>query len=156
MKNLIILIGLLFTQFDLLCQKKYEDLAKTKIGNVECTYSRAIDLDKGDTAKFIYMGFQNEKYSAISDRKSILLPVKENNEDIASFLKDLKIAAGEMEKKQNITWDRSLYSLYIYDFSKKLYLAEKKDRGDGYTTLSKKEVDKLILWFENLGFKAGQ
>jgi hypothetical protein len=103
----------------------------------------AIDLESQDTLSYVYLGFQNAKYTSITDIKSIFF----SKDDIfKQFLKDLKIALEELKKneKTNLNWDRSPnYQLKIYDFSKNLYVFEGEGTG-GYTLLTQKNIQILI------------
>jgi hypothetical protein len=128
-------------------QKKTMDVSSIKIGQISAKYSKVIDLEKKDTISYVYLGFQNFKYRTLSDIRSVFFP---KQEDLKSFVEDLKTALPEMGSKQNIDWKRQLYSISVFDFSNNLYLFERPSKGDGYTTLSKKELEKLIEWLDSI------
>lgn len=128
-------------------QKKTIDVSLIKIGQISGKYSKVIDLEKNDTLSYVYLGFQNFKYKTISDIRSVFFP---KQEDLKSFVEDLKTALPEVGSKQNIDWKRQLYSISVFDFSSNLYLSERPSKGDGYTIISKKELEKLIAWLETI------
>lgn len=148
MKKLLLksLLAILCT-ISMNAQKKTMDVSSIKIGQISAKYSKVIDLEKKDTISYVYLGFQNFKYRTLSDIRSVFFP---KQEDLKSFVEDLKTALPEMGSKQNIDWKRQLYSISVFDFSNNLYLFERPSKGDGYTTLSKKELEKLIEWLDSI------
>ena len=153
MKKNILAFLLLVLTIEGNAQVKRVSISETKIGTVNCLYGMSVDLEKGDTTTYIHLGFQNAKYSSITDIKSIFFVMATDSNDVSNFVKDLKMALGEMESKESISWDKKKYSLTLYDFSNSLYLREARSDGDGHTMLSKKQVEKLISWLESIGFK---
>jgi GH15 family glucan-1,4-alpha-glucosidase len=81
----ILLLALLVLGFGMNAQKKTVDISKTEIGKLNAKHSLSIDLEKKDTIAYVYLGFQNEKYKSISDRKSILF---RNQEEVNAFIKE--------------------------------------------------------------------
>ncbi len=134
-------------------QTKTVVISKKRIYTISCKYSKLIDLDKQDTVPFVYLGFQNAKYSSITDIKSIVFLLKDDSVEVFSFVKDLKSALREMGHKKAMRWDREGYLLSVFESSSALYVYESKSNGSGYTRLSRKYVEKLIAWFEEIGFK---
>lgn len=130
-------------------QQKRVTILESKIGLLKPSYSKTIDLETKTTLYYLYIGFQNQKYKSITDSKSVFIT---NDADLKNLIKDLKMAMPEMESKQNIEWKKDLYILALYDFSDKLYFCESPKKGSGYTTISKKEVEELILWLESFQF----
>ncbi len=130
-------------------QKKRVTILESKIGLLNTNYSKTIDLETKTTLYYLYIGFQNQKYTSITDLKYVFIT---NDADLKDLIKDLKMAMPEMENKQTIEWTKDLYKLTLYDFSDKLYFYESPKKGSGYTTISKKEVEKLILWLESIQF----
>jgi hypothetical protein len=139
----VLFITLIIIPFLSFSQKKTVNLLESKVGPISLKYSMAIDLESQDTLSYVYLGFQNAKYTSITDIKSIFF----SKDDIfKQFLKDLKIALEELKKneKTNLNWDRSPnYQLKIYDFSKNLYVFEGEGTG-GYTLLTQKNIQILI------------
>lgn len=143
MKKMTLSLILIFLAVSLFSQTKRIELSKEKIGNFNCSYFKSIDLEKGDTLYYVFLGFQNMKYQSITDIKSLFFTTQEQ---ISQFVKDLTQALPEMENKgSQMDWKRDLYTLHKYDFSKNLYVEEKK--GLGYTVISKKQIEDLIKWF---------
>lgn len=135
---------LLISSIFVFSQTKRIEILKEEIGPLSIKYVKSINLDKGDSLYFVYIGFQNAKYTSITDIKSLGFS-KDNI--FKQFLKDLNIALEEMEKNQkvNLDWDRSPdYKLNLYDFnSNNLYVVQGAGTG-GYTIISKKQVSELI------------
>jgi hypothetical protein len=130
-------------------QQKRVTILESKFGLLSPMYGKTIDLDTNTTNYYLYIGFQNQKYSSITDLKSVFIT---KDADLKALIKDLKTALIEMETKQNIEWTKDKYKLALYDFSNKLYFSESPKKGSGYTTISKKEVENLILWLESFQF----
>ncbi len=143
---------LLFASTHAIGQTKEVIISKESIGSISCKYALSINMDKGDTLRYIYIGFQNEKYSSITDIKSIAFHALKDSAGIIKFNKDLRAAVLEMGSKTEMSWSRDAYDLALFDFTDKLYVIEGK-KGSGYTTLSKKQVFQLIDWLDKIGFK---
>lgn len=138
--------------FTCIAQVKSVDISNKKIGTLNCIYKMSIDLDKGDTTKYIYIGFQNAKYSSIIDTKSIFFGIPNNQDEVLEFTKHLETALGEMGSKSSISWRKDRYSIILYDFSSLMFLGESEKEGSGYTKLNKKNVQKLIDWLKSCEF----
>lgn len=152
MKNVFLML-FVFVVVKSNAQEKRMPISKMKIGTVNCLYEMSINLDKGDTVNYIGLSFQNSQYSSITDIKSIFFfnPSKDSS-SVLSFVKNLKMAYNEMGNKTAILWDKKEYSISLYDFTNLLYLREPRSKGDGHTMLTKKDVEKLINWFNTIGF----
>jgi hypothetical protein len=146
-----LLIALLITSFSY-AQKKRITISESKIGGLINSYSKSINLETNDTIYLVHSGFQNEKYKAITDIKSVSFYSKQ---DLQDFIKDLKNALIEMESKVSMNWKRERYSLDLFDFSNQLYLQEAPKKGSGYTLLTKKVVAEYIAWLETIDFGKG-
>lgn len=144
----LLLITFIILVLPLFGQTKQNTLSEKKISELSCSYYQSIDIDKNDTNNYIYLSFQNAKYQAITDIKSILFNRKYNKEEIIEFINNLKTAQKEMGLKQNITWTKNKYKISLYDFSNDLYLSENK--YDGYTKIKKHNVELLINWLESI------
>lgn len=149
MKRLILLSLSTFLVLGVFAQKKTVELSKQKIGELDCTYSKVIDLENADTTYYVYIGFQNAKYKSVSDFKSIMF---RENEVLAEFIKDLKLAQPELGNKTNLDFNRKDYNLNVYDFSKNLSIGESSKKGTGYCYVSKKDVEKLLGYLESIKF----
>jgi len=153
MKKFIILFLLSTFSLVVTAQNKTVKISELQIGVLSCKYSMRIDLEKKDTIRYIYLGFQNAKYSSITDIKSVMFDVSKDSTDVYDFKKDLKMALSEIGNKTSISWDKKNYSVALYDFNNKLYLREASKDGSGYTLLTKGQVEKLIDWIDIIGFK---
>ena len=149
MKKFNYLILVLFFVNILFAQKTKTTISRNEIGTLRCEYGMSIDSEKSDTSKYVFIGFQNAKYTAITDFKAIYFNTKDK-ENIVEFIDILKKAILELGNKTNLTWDKKNYSIKVYDFTKDLFLTEASEKGEGFTTLSKKHVEKLIQWLESL------
>lgn len=147
MKKIAILTYIL--AFSLLSygQRKRETLSKVKIKTIEANHSISYKISGGDTLKYVYIGFQNMKYSTIIDRKSIMLG---SEQAVTEFKNDLISALPELKNKSTINWNKSNYEMNVYDFTNTLYLSDKN--GTGYTQVSYKDLQKLITWLDTIKF----
>ena len=137
MKKLFTIL-LCVVSLQLYSQKSNKTIYEKNFGSLDCEFERVIDLSTSDTSYYIYCGFQNQKYSSITDLGSIFLT---NQTDLLKTIEDLKECVKYMDDK-SISFEIGIFK--IYDFSKGLYIND----GDKYTTLSKKNVLKWIKWLE--------
>lgn len=124
-------------------QKKTIKILEANAGPISLSYSMNVDLEKQDTLFYVYIGFQNAKYTTLTDIKSLFFT---QDDVLKQFIKELSTALNELEKNEKIEmlWDRSPnYKLQLYEFSKSLYVIEGKGTG-GYTNLTKKQIASLI------------
>lgn len=142
MKKIILGITLLLLTSISFGQVKREKLIDEKIGKISFRYAKSTDLEKNEIIYFVYLGFQNEKYTSITDIKSVSFFDKES---LNEFIKDLNAAKTQMllKQKTDLSWNRKKYNLAFYDFSFDLYLKQATGT-EAYTTLDEKTVDKLI------------
>ena len=158
MKKLLILT-LCILSLQLYSQKSNKTIYEKKIGSLDCKFDRVIDLSKSDTSYYIYCGFQNIKYSSITDLGSIFLT---NQTDLLKTIEDLKECVKYMDDKSiSYSIDNKRYvgtkseevkgRFYIYDFSKNLYISDLSQLTEKYTTINKKKLLKWIDWLEMVG-----
>ena len=84
-------------------QKVKNELGKIKLlGSSSVRYEQRIDLDKGDTLTYLYMGYQNSEYTTITDIQSIMFTKKS---DVESFITDIKKIVEFMGDKKEISFD---------------------------------------------------
>ena len=123
-------------------QIKRIKLLEKEIGPITLLYQKSVNLDTGDSLYFAFLGFQNAKYTSITDRKSIAFS---DNSKLNEFIKDLKSAHKlmELDEKVSMEWKKESYSIILYDFTKELYLETKRGVG-GYTIINKNGVLNLI------------
>ncbi len=142
MKGFLILC-LFVLSFRANAQVKTIKLLDTRVANVHILYDKMVDLEKNDTLYMVYMGFQNAKYSSITDIKSIAIT---DSTTFNEFKKDLNTAFKQMEtgEKVSMRWDRKEYGLILHDWTSELSLENGEKYSRGYTYLSKKQVLKLI------------
>lgn len=134
-------------------QIKSIKLLDQNIGQVHLIYQKIIDLDKGDTLYMVYMGFQNARYSTLTDIKSIALSTTEMMEE---FKKDLSGANKQMQsgEKVSMRWDRKEYQIQLHEFTKECSLGD--GDGRGYTWLNLKQINKLINGLNRIQFGQDQ
>ncbi|UPQ80731.1 hypothetical protein M0M57_07800 [Flavobacterium azooxidireducens] len=152
MEKLLPYLFFLLFSTSVLAQKKFVIISNSKIGTVTSEYVQTINLDNNDTTYLVFCSFRNAKYKHISVDKSISFL---NDDDLKSFVKDLQNALIEMENKVNMDWTRENYGLSLYDNGNRLFLREKPSKGNGYTTLTKKQVIEFIAWLEAIDFGKG-
>jgi len=127
-------------------QKVKNELGKIKLmGFSSIRYEQGIDLDKGDTLTYLYMGYQNSEYTTITDIQSIMFTKKS---DVESFITDIKKIVEFMGDKKEISFDRDKYFLKLYDFDSKRLRVGKDYKKT--TVVFEKNVRKLIVWLEGL------
>lgn len=142
MKKLITTI-LILVAVQGIAQKKTVVVSDLRIGYTHLEKAISIDLDKGDSLKYIYISFKNDKYKSITDIKSVILT---NEEDYNQFRTDMKLATQEMSTGSNINWARDAYTLSVYDFTNTVYLSDKRRLGS--TQLYKKNLNKITQWLD--------
>jgi hypothetical protein len=71
------------------------------------------------------------------------------------FIGDLKKALPDMETKKVVTIKKPVYSIYLYDYSTKMFLELPEKKGTGYTTIDKNVVQSVIAWLEAIDFGKG-
>ena len=149
MKNRILCALFLISTF-CYSQEMRKTLSSKQIGKVNCKHELKINIETKDTTALVYLSFQNEEYSAITDIASIMFIPKLDSTALPMFITDLRAASEYRGTKTSIRWDKTYYAIYLYDFAPNLYIAERKKSGKGHTTLTKKEVNNLILWLESI------
>ena len=93
------------------------------------------------------------KYQTIIDIKSVYFTnLTVNDSLVLKFLLDLNAAKKEIESKSAVIWSRSNYKLWTTEKDNAIYLGDIE--SDGYTWLMPRHVDKLITWFDSIGFKS--
>lgn len=89
-----------------------------------------------DTTTYFYYGYQNLKYSYISDLGAIFTTEKQELIDIANALNTL----ATKEKGIQVQLKVGKYSLSLYDFSNNVYIEDEEGK---YTYVSKKQAVKM-------------
>jgi hypothetical protein len=143
MKQLTTFLLILFPLF-LNAQRITKDISTTKAGLLSCKYTYVAEPDK-DTVYYVYCGFQNKKYTTITDIGSVYIA---NQEELDKLIGNLEKALGFMETKTNVSFEEPRYKLTIYDWAhKSLYV---RDEDEKYTTLGKGQVIKWLEWLKSL------
>ncbi len=89
-----------------------------------------------DTSTYFYYGYQNARYTHITDIGSVFLT---EQSELIDFANALKIFATKENGVQiQLTIGRT--SIKLYDFSNNIYI---EDEDDKYTIISKKNANKL-------------
>jgi len=139
--SILLVLGVFSTH--LFSQTITKDLSKKKIGTVDCKHYMSINVEKSDTSYYIWCGFQNQKYSSISDIGSVFITSLVERDRVVS---DLKECVKYMDDK-SISFTINEFTLY--DFSKNLYINDESGVRK-YTTMRKKNVLKWIEWLESI------
>ena len=142
-KLLSVLLVLGFFSTHLFSQTIKKDLNSKKIGSLNCKHSMSINVERSDTSYYVFCGFQNQKYSSITDIGSIFMSTMVEKDRIVS---DLKKCVKYMDDK-SISF--TLNEFTLYDFSKNLYINDESGVKK-YTTLNKRNVLKWIEWLESI------
>ena len=131
-------------------QVKKQTLLKETIGTTNLEYIKSTDIEINKISYLVYLSFQNQKYSSITDFKIIGFY---DQESINVLIKDLTGAQKQMllNEKVSVKWNKSNYNLDLYDFSPNLYLSSTKGVS-GYTTLNSKQVGNLISNLSKIDF----
>ena len=150
--NYLLTIFILLITFNLNAQTKRITISEQQIGSISSKYIKSINTETKDSLYLVYLGFQNEKYKTITDIKSISLSNKGEKDEL---VEDLKTASIEVENKVEMNWNRNNYQILLFDFTNQVYIYGNPKKGSGYTTLNKKETEKLIEWLESIDFGKG-
>jgi len=146
MKKLITTI-LILAAVQVIAQRKTVKVSELRVGYTHLQKAISIDLDKGDSLKYVYISFKNDKYKSITDIKSVILySVDEYNQ----FRKDMKLAFQEMTTGSSINWARDEYTISVYDFTNTVYLSDKRRLRT--TQLYKKDLNKITQWLDSNEF----
>lgn len=145
--KLSLLTLLMCLSFNSFSQRKSTDLISNRIGTVKWNFKQMTDLSSNDTTYYLWGGFQNYKYSTITDIKSVFMSSQSQLDELIS---DLKMVYSEMDKKQSISWDKKLYILKLVNYTDEMYLGDPDGRG--YTYLTKRQVEKTIEFLESIKF----
>lgn len=138
---IVLLCGKLFAQ------TKIVPINERKIGDVSCSYSKLIYIDRLDTVHYLSFKFQNAEYSTIIDTKSINFF---KNEDLNEFLKDFKNSIAELDQKSSVRWTKKYYSISVGSNSSKILLSKPTTEGGGFTVIKQKDAEKMIAWAESI------
>ena len=140
MKNLILSIALMSLSFVAFNQTR-ESIKMVKGQNLDFTIDKVI-TNSTDTMVYFYWGFQNQKYSTITDIGSFMFYKKE---DLKLFVDGLKQLS---EKEKGIDFQISIGrygTMQLYDFSNEIYITEKSGK---YTTIPKKNISDIVTEIE--------
>jgi hypothetical protein len=139
-KPTILLIAIMSLSFVAFNQTK-ESIKMVKGENLDFKIEKII-TNSTDTMVYFYWGFQNQKYSSITDIGSFMFYKKE---DLKLFVNGLKQIS---EKEKGVDFQLSIGkfgTMQLYDFSNEIYVSEKSGK---YTTISKKKVSDIVTEIE--------
>jgi hypothetical protein len=140
MKKLVLLMALMSLSFVGFNQTR-EKISIAKGQYLEFSIDKII-TNSTDTMVYFYWGFQNEKYSTITDIGSFMFYKKE---DLKLFVNGLKQIS---EKEKGVDFQLSIGrfgTMQLYDFSNDIYITEKSGK---YTTIPKKNVSNIVTEIE--------
>jgi hypothetical protein len=118
-----------------------ESIKMVKGQNLDFTIDKVI-TNSTDTRVYFYWGFQNQKYSTITDIGSFMFYKKE---DLKLFVNGLKQIS---EKEKGVDFQLSIGrfgTMQLYDFSNDIYITETSGK---YTTIPKKNVSNIVTEIE--------
>jgi hypothetical protein len=142
----ILFILLLVPLFAISQTSQRVTISKLDIGKMNCKHE--IYMNGSDTMNYIWLGFQNDKYTQITDTRSVMFPISKDSTDVRQFISDLKQAINNAGSKQNLSWERSRYSIGVSDYDDFITIYEAKSKGTGYTELKKEWAAELVKWLE--------
>ena len=128
----------MFLSFSLITfsqDKEQQDLYKSKSG---WKISRQI-VDSKDTTTFFYWGFQNAKYSAITDVGSLFFRSKDELEGFAKKLIEFASKESGVTISSTLNSATGKITLQLFDFTNDIYI---NDKNGKYFIYSKKEAEK--------------
>ena len=143
MKKIMISVALL------IATNSFSQMTETKkiASGTAVDWKIVMNIKNGtDTVTYFYYGYQNAKYTQITDIGAICTQSKQELIDIANGLKTLATKEKGVQLELNI----NKYSLRLYDFSNNIYI---QDEDGKYTQVSKKNAIKMADEFlENAKF----
>lgn len=155
MKKTILTVAMMLGVLIAKSQTKTNTIFKTKFGNLtEVSYKEFVQLDKGDTTRYVYLGFRNEEYSYINDWAGVYLwyPDKDTNA-IKDFVTDLQLAIDNLG--QTMWNQKKNYRISISEQLPRLIFlgcGKGDTKSDAYTTITKKNAQELIIWLQTTKF----
>lgn len=155
MKKTILTIAMVLGVFVAKSQTKTTTNAKTKIGNLtEVSYKEFIQLDKGDTTRYVYLGFRNEEYTYLSDYAGIYIWNPESEkENLTEFITDLQTMIDNLGS--TMFNEKKHYRIHISEKLPRLIFigcGSGDSKRGAYTTITKKNAEELITWLETTQF----
>jgi hypothetical protein len=153
MKKVLFTLALCAFSLGSIAQTKKMDLSRKDIGPLRpALYKQEINMETGDTIKYVILLFQNVRYSAITDTKSILfLNPHKDDSTIKQFIADLKSAQAESDKGVDMTWEQPMYNVRVKESDKAVYLIDPTGTT-GYTYLTQRQTQMLLDWLSSIGF----
>ena len=143
MKKIMISVALL------IATNSFSQMTETKkiASGTAVDWKIVMNIKNGtDTVTYFYYGYQNAKYTQITDIGAICTQSKQELIDIANGLKTLATKEKGVQLELNI----NKYSLRLYDFSNNIYI---QDEDGKYTQVSKKNAIKMAdEFFANAKF----
>lgn len=133
-------------------QTKRIILLEKSFSGIDLKYSKYIDFDKGDTSYAVWIGFQNARYSSITDIKSIYL---DQSLQVSEFKNDLiaSFKQQDLKEKASMTWSKPEYEIHLSE-SNYLQLGDKDGRG--YCFLPRKIGEKILSALNRIQFGQDQ
>ena len=126
MKKIMISVALL------IATNSFSQMTETKkiASGTAVDWKIVMNIKNGtDTVTYFYYGYQNAKYTQITDIGAICTQSKQELIDIANGLKTLATKEKGVQLELNI----NKYSLRLYDFSNNIYI---QDEDGKYTQVS--------------------
>jgi hypothetical protein len=130
MKKLLFMLVLMISTFSFAQSRATTILVQGKSPKWDISQ---IVTNKTDTVVYFYMGYQNQKYTHISDIGSIMLSSKAVAEEFVKALREIaEVGAGT-------DYDIRVHNFSVskYNFTSKIFISDKNEK---YTTLTKTQV----------------
>jgi hypothetical protein len=133
MKKIMISVAILIAQNGFSQMTETKKLATGKTAN----WKIVMNIKNGtDTVTYFYYGYQNAKYTHITDIGAICT---ESNQELIDISNGLKTLASK-ENGVQIELTVGKYSIRLYDFSNNIYIEDEEGK---YTYVTKKQAVKM-------------
>jgi hypothetical protein len=143
MKKAIVVVAMLVGAVEMNAQEIKNNLSKQRILPLECKHTQVINLSTQDTSSYVWCGFQNIKYTSITDIGSVFITSQTELDELISAL---KIALKLKTENPNLVYSFTAAGneFDTYEFNKTaLYIQD----GRKYTAIT---MDNLAKWIEYL------
>lgn len=118
------------------------------ISTLQCSYQMVINLDAMDTLSYVSIRFRNMEYTHIIEYSSISMSARKGSLEVYELIQDLKAVQKESIAKNDITWNRDNYYLFMSKNFKTLFINTPNTSRQikGWTTIQIKQLPTLIEW----------
>lgn len=152
MKKSVLLASLIFS-FSVFGQTtKKESIIDEPVlrGQIAGEYYKSINVANLDTSYWVTLSYTDTRYPTLRPTEILILPANKDQQDVYELMTDLKAALAELPKKQTMVWEKTYYTLRIFDSSKYITLYNPKGAT---TNIYPKSVPVLCDWLNKVWLK---